>query len=492
MTRAATLLIALAVFTAVLAYLTLALPRLSSLRALFATAGLGALLLAVVVLLSPAVVTAPLMGLTALFAGHLGWWLGRQSRRRHRRNRSRSPGTRRRAPAAAYRDEPGARRAPGGTAAARAPDAGPDQAVPAADPSPLPPPATSPLPAPSAGAAGAEAAPAASPTLASHALPMADLQRTQLGRYRIDRAIGRGAMGAVYLGLDPVLGRQVAIKTMALGREFDGTELEEAKQRFFREAETAGRLQHRDIVTIYDAGEDQDLAYIAMEFLKGHDLQRHTSPGQLLPVPTVLRIGARVADALAYAHSQGVIHRDVKPANVMLHQPSGSVKVSDFGIARITDAARTRTGMVLGTPSFMAPEHLAGQRIDGRADLYALGVMLFQLLTGRLPFQADSMAKLMNAIANDAAPDVRSLRPELSPEVAGVLARAMAKSPASRPADGALMAAELRAAEAAEGPPRQAEAEAAASAGPAADTPAGPYDATVRLARSDSGHNPQS
>ena len=180
--------------------------------------------------------------------------------------------------------------------------------------------------------------------------PATRTERTMLGRYRIDRDLGRGAMGMVYLGHDPQLGRQVAIKTMALAREFEGDELVEARARFFREAEMAGRLQHRDIVTIYDAGEDQDLAYIAMEFVKGRDLLQHTLPGRLLPVPTVLQTVARVAQALAYAHSQGVVHRDIKPANVMIDPDSDTVKVTDFGIARITDASRTRTGMVLGTP----------------------------------------------------------------------------------------------------------------------------------------------
>lgn len=349
--------------------------------------------------------------------------------------------------------------------------------------------ATGPLSIPAQG-------PAPAPLPVATGLPMADLQRTSLGRYRIDRAIGRGSMGAVFLGLDPLLGRQVAIKTMALGQEFAGAELVEAKQRFFREAETAGRLQHRDIVTIYDVGEEQELAYIAMEFLKGHDLQRHTVAAQLLPVPVVLRIGARVADALAYAHSQGVIHRDVKPANVMLHLPSGAVKVTDFGIARVTDASRTRTGMVLGTPSFMSPEHLSGQRVDGRTDLYSLGVMLFQLLTGQLPFQADSMAKLMFRIANDEASDVRTLRPDLPEALARVLARALAKAPSARQADGAQMAAELRAVDPGAADelwtgtvPGMAAAPAGADVAPPSGEGTGPYDATVRLPPGDSGHN---
>jgi eukaryotic-like serine/threonine-protein kinase len=268
-------------------------------------------------------------------------------------------------------------------------------------------------------------------------------ERTTLGRYRIERELGRGAMGAVYLGLDPQIGRQVAIKTMALGREFAGTELVEARARFFREAEMAGRLRHPDIVTIFDASEEQGLAFIAMEYVKGHDLLRHTLPGALLPVPMVLRTLARVAQALAHAHSQGVVHRDVKPANVMIEPESGSVKVTDFGIARITDACRTRTGLVLGTPSFMSPEQMAGRRVDGRSDLYSLGVMLFQMLTGALPHRSESMAELMNQIANDVAPDVRTLRPDLPEALANVVALALEKRVEVRYADGNQFAADL-------------------------------------------------
>ena len=267
--------------------------------------------------------------------------------------------------------------------------------------------------------------------------------RATLGRYRIERELGRGSMGTVYLGHDPQIGRAVAIKTMALSREFEGSELAEARARFFREAEMAGRLRHPDIVTIFDASEDQGLAFIAMEFVSGHDLLRYTLPGKLLPVPVVLRTLARVAQALAHAHAQGVVHRDVKPANVMIDPPAGSVKVTDFGIARIADACRTRTGLVLGTPSFMSPEQMAGRRVDGRTDLYSLGVMLFQLLTGALPHRSESMAELMNQIVNDTAPDVRSLRPELPETLANVVALALEKRPEVRYADGHQMAADL-------------------------------------------------
>lgn len=286
--------------------------------------------------------------------------------------------------------------------------------------------------------------PAPATVVPSASAAPAVLDGKTLGRYRVEREIGRGAMGAVYLGQDPKIGRLVAIKTMALSKEFHGDELTEARQRFFREAETAGRLQHPDIVTIFDAGEDQELAYIAMEYLKGEDLQRYTQT--LLPVADVVRIASRVADALGYAHSQGVVHRDIKPANVMIDLAADLVKVTDFGIARIADSSRTRTGMVLGTPSFMSPEQMAGRRVDGRSDLYSLGVMLYQLLTGQLPHRADSMATLMYEIANTTPPDVRNWRPEIPEAVARIVGQALEKRPESRYADGRQMASDLTAA----------------------------------------------
>jgi serine/threonine protein kinase len=310
--------------------------------------------------------------------------------------------------------------------------------------------------------------------------------RATLGRYRIERELGRGAMGAVYLGRDPKIGRQVAIKTLALSREFAGDELVEVRERFFREAETAGRLQHRDIVTIFDAGEEQELAYIAMEYLKGDDLQAFTQPAKLLPVSTVLNVAARIAEALAHAHSQGVVHRDIKPANVMIDLASDIVKVTDFGIARVADSARTRTGLVLGTPSYMSPEQLAGRRVDGRSDLYSLGVMLFQLLTGRLPHQSDSMATLMHQIANEVAPDVRSLRPDLPEGLARAVALALEKRPEARYASGQLLAADLRAvATRLQAENKQPQPLAASSVPPDSSG----FAATVKMERSDTGHN---
>ncbi len=270
------------------------------------------------------------------------------------------------------------------------------------------------------------------------------VEKPMLGRYQVDKELGKGAMGVVYLGKDPKIGRVVAIKTMALSQEFSGDDLVDARERFFREAETAGRLQHQNIVTIFDAGEEHDLAYIAMEFLKGRDLLEFCKEGHLLPVPKVLSIVARVAEALAYAHRQNVVHRDIKPANIMYEVDSDTVKVTDFGIARITDSSKTKTGLVLGTPSFMSPEQLAGKKVDGRSDLYSLGVMMFQMLTGVLPFRGDSMAELMFKIANEEAPDVRIIRSELPESLANLVALSVSKRPETRYQDGEQFAAELR------------------------------------------------
>lgn len=273
----------------------------------------------------------------------------------------------------------------------------------------------------------------------------AELEKPMLGRYQVEKELGKGAMGIVYVGRDPKIGRQVAIKTMALSQEFEADELAGVKERFFREAETAGRLSHPNIVSIFDAGEEHDLAYIAMEFVKGHDLTRHIKPDSLLPVPEVLRLVADAADALHYAHGNGIVHRDIKPANMMLVESSGTVKLMDFGIARLTDSNKTKTGMVLGSPSYMSPEQLAGKRVDGRSDLFSLGVTLYQLLTGALPFQANSMVNLMMKIATEAHPPILTLRPDLPPTIAPIVDRLLQKSADARYADGAEVARALRA-----------------------------------------------
>lgn len=270
------------------------------------------------------------------------------------------------------------------------------------------------------------------------------IEKPMLGRYEIEKELGKGAMGIVYLGKDPKIGREVAIKTMALAQEFDEDELESVKERFFREAETAGRLSHPNIVTVYDAGNEHDLAYIAMEFLPGYEMTKYTKKGELLPIQDALECLVKAAEALAYAHSNNVVHRDIKPSNMMFNPENHHVTLTDFGIARITDSSKTKTGTILGTPSYMSPEQFKGEKSDGRADIFALGVTAFQLLTGDLPFKGDSMASLMYAIANEPYPSPFELRPELPESIDEVFHNALAKDREDRYACATQMAEDLR------------------------------------------------
>ena len=269
------------------------------------------------------------------------------------------------------------------------------------------------------------------------------VEKPMLGRYEIERELGKGAMGAVYLGRDPKISRVVAIKTMALSQEFEADELAEVKERFFREAETAGRLTHPSIVTIYDAGDEHDLAYIAMEFLKGTDLTKYIKKDTLLPLSKVLNMIKRAAEGLDYAHSNNVVHRDIKPANIMYDEASDALKITDFGIARITDSSKTKTGMVLGTPSYMSPEQLAGKKVGGQSDLFSLGVMLFQMVTGELPFKGESMATLMYKIANEPHPAPESINTSLPRCISLIINRAMEKDTEKRYQRGADMAEDI-------------------------------------------------
>jgi serine/threonine protein kinase len=266
----------------------------------------------------------------------------------------------------------------------------------------------------------------------------------RLGRYELSHELGKGAMGVVYRGRDPRINREVAIKAIPLADEFDPEDLEQARASFFREAEMAGRLSHPHIVTIYDAGEDGGTAYIAMELLRGQHLVDYTSPAQRLPTAVAIEIVARLADALHYAHQNQVVHRDIKPANIMFDAPSGELKITDFGIARLTDSGRTRTGVVLGTPSFMSPEQLQGRPVTGRSDLFSLAVSLYQLLTGQLPFRGDTMPGLMIKIAQEPHPRIGAINPALPPALDEFFDRALAKDPAGRYDSGASFAQALR------------------------------------------------
>ncbi|MEQ1794568.1 MAG: serine/threonine-protein kinase [Nitrospira sp.] len=274
--------------------------------------------------------------------------------------------------------------------------------------------------------------------------PTAATPPAMLGRYKVLKELGRGAMGVVYLGKDPTIQRFVAIKTMRLDEIDDAGKLQEVKTRFFREAESTGRLAHPNIVTIYDAGEEHDLGYIAMELLEGTTLKQWSRKPNLLPLDKLVPILAAVADALDYAHQQGVVHRDIKPANIMITE-GATVKVMDFGIAKMASSSKTQTNIVLGTPTYMSPEQIAGKKVDGRSDVFSLGVVLFELLSGRPPFTADNVSALLFAIAHNPHPSMKVLRPDLPPAIQQVLNQALEKDPALRFRRAGEFAQELRA-----------------------------------------------
>ena len=251
-----------------------------------------------------------------------------------------------------------------------------------------------------------------------------------LGRYEILEELGQGAMGIVYLGRDPSINREVAVKTVNYA-EIAPDELSDVKARFFREAEAAGKLSHPNIVTIYDMGEDHDMAYIAMELLKGKELTNFCQKGTLLPLKRVLKIVGDVAEALGYAHSQEVVHRDIKPANIILLEDD-IVKVADFGIARVISSSKTQTGVIFGTPNYMSPEQVAGKKVDGRSDLFSLGVVFYELLTGARPFKGDSLTALLYAVSNTEYVPLNEIAPKTPDCCVDVVERLLAKGVSKR------------------------------------------------------------
>lgn len=265
-----------------------------------------------------------------------------------------------------------------------------------------------------------------------------------LGTFEVTREIGRGAMGVVYLGRDTASGRDVAIKTMTLGNTFNASALEDAKERFMREARILTWLHHPDIVTIYDVGEEHGLAYIAMEYLKGVELTEHAKPNTLLPLPKTLEIMARTADALGYAHEDNIVHRDVKPGNIMYDASNNEVKVTDFGISRLTDFSSTRVGLVLGTPLYMSPEQVMGKQIDGLSDLFSLGTTFYQMACGRLPFEGGSEYDVMYSVAKNPHTDILTFKPDLPACVCAVINRALEKDEKERYQSGSEMAEAIR------------------------------------------------
>lgn len=263
---------------------------------------------------------------------------------------------------------------------------------------------------------------------------------------RLLEEIGRGAMAVVHRAIDTRNDHEVALKRLLLSSEVAPEDLADTRARFLREAQAAQALDHPDILHVHELGVGADGdAWIVMEFVRGHDLSQHVQHGTLLPIGQALRVCIRLARALDHAHRRGIVHRDIKPANIRIDPASDTVKIMDFGIARVADGTRTRTGLVLGTPSYMAPEQLTGHPVDGRSDLYSLGVVLYQLLTGHLPHQSESMARLMFEITNERVADVRDLRPGLPEALAMVLSLALEKRPDRRYANGEDLAQDLEA-----------------------------------------------
>ena len=266
---------------------------------------------------------------------------------------------------------------------------------------------------------------------------------SQLGRYEVLGELGQGAMGIVYKAKDPLIDRVVAIKTINLGLALD--EKEEYESRFYQEAKAAGRLNHPNIVTVYDVGKSGDVAYIAMEFLQGRELRDVMNDGGVLPVEQVLDIVAQVAQGLAYAHEHEIVHRDVKPSNIMVLR-EGHAKITDFGIARMASSAvHTQTGMVLGSPKYMSPEQVMGKAIDSRSDIFSLGVMLYEMLTGQAPFNGENVNAIMYQTLNAVPAPPSTLNPAV-PEMANfIVAKALAKKLEDRYQNARDFAVDLRA-----------------------------------------------
>ncbi|AZN36817.1 serine/threonine-protein kinase [Iodobacter ciconiae] len=269
------------------------------------------------------------------------------------------------------------------------------------------------------------------------------VEKPMLGRYQVEKELGKGAMSIVYLGKDPKVGRDVAIKTISLSQKFEPDQIDEIRQSFLEEAENAGRLNHPNIVTILGAGEEHDLCYIAMEHLKGANLQAYTKVDHLLPLLDCASIVGKVAQALQYAHIQHIVHRGIRPANIMYEPSEKIVKITDFGITRISDSNKTHTAIMTGALSYMSPEQLSGKKMDGRSDLFSLGVVLYQLSTGSLPFTGESTAELIYKIINDAPQDPRQINPLLPPMLAAIIMKALQKDETTRFQTGAHFAAAM-------------------------------------------------
>ncbi len=251
----------------------------------------------------------------------------------------------------------------------------------------------------------------------------------KLGRYVIVEEIGQGAMGVVYKAVDPLIDRTVAIKTINL--DLSKEELANFEKRFQREVQSAGKLNHPNIVTVYDVGRTEGVAYMAMEFLEGKELREILDSGVVLPIEKIAHISSQVAEGLAFAHEHGIVHRDVKPANVMVMK-NGLIKITDFGIAQMSSASRTMAGMVMGSPKYMSPEQVVGQAVDGRSDIFSLGVVIYEMLTGKTPFGGDNISAIMYQILNDDPIPPKNLNQNIPASINYIVLKALAKHPDKR------------------------------------------------------------
>ena len=268
------------------------------------------------------------------------------------------------------------------------------------------------------------------------------MEQPQLGRYVIESEIGRGAMGVVYKAMDSVLQRVVAVKTVNMALEREHADKYEA--RFYQEARAAGGLNHPNIVTVYDAGKAGDVVYMAMEYIQGVELRSLFTEGTPMGVAQALSIAAQVAEGLGYAHQAGVVHRDIKPANIMV-VADGPVKITDFGIARMRASADlTQTGVMLGSPKYMSPEQVIGKRADHRSDIFSLGVILYEMLTGAAPFSGENVTALMYQIVNFAPPAPSAVNRAVPEMLDFIVAKMLAKLLEERYPDARELARDLR------------------------------------------------
>lgn len=254
----------------------------------------------------------------------------------------------------------------------------------------------------------------------------------QLGRYEIVRVLGSGAMGIVYEGLDTKLHRRVAIKTIIKSALVDSEQAADYSDRFMREAQAVARLNHSNIVAVYDFGEEGDVAYFVMEFIQGNELKQFLDSGVRFSLPKSLDLMIKLLDALGYAHSQGIVHRDIKPANIMIDKV-GKLKLTDFGVVKFVDSHEgTQAGTMVGTPGYMSPEQILGTSVSPKSDIFAAGVVLYQLLTGQKPFTGDGVFAIQQKIVNDEPPPPSSLDPALPPVFDQIISKALAKKPEQR------------------------------------------------------------